>query len=67
MRPLGDDAIDSYLTIAGPDALRSVGVYQVENLGIHLFERIEGDHSTILGLPLLPLLATLRRLGCLAF
>jgi septum formation protein len=39
---------------------RSVGAYQLEGLGIHLFERIEGDHFTILGLPLLPLLAYLR-------
>jgi septum formation protein len=67
MRPLSDDAIDTYLAAAGPDALQSVGVYQLENLGIHLFEKVEGDHSTILGLPLLPLLAALRRLGCLAF
>ena len=39
----------------------SVGAYQLESLGIHLFDRIEGDHFTILGLPLLPLLAFLRR------
>ena len=44
----------------------SVGAYQVENLGIHLFERIEGDHFTILGLPLLPLLDFLRRTGWMA-
>jgi septum formation protein len=44
-----------------------VGVYQIEGLGIHLFDQVDGDHSTILGLPLLPLLASLRRLGCLAF
>ena len=46
----------------------SVGAYQLEGLGVHLFERIEGDHFTILGLPLLPLLAFLRGerlLGCL--
>jgi septum formation protein len=46
--------------------LQSVGVYRLEGLGIHLFEHVEGDHSTILGLPLLPLLSSLRRLGCLA-
>ena len=45
----------------------SVGAYQVEGLGIHLFERIAGDHSTVLGLPLIPLLAVLRTRGLLAF
>lgn len=66
MRPLTEEAIDLYLDLAGPDVLKSVGVYQLEGFGIHLFETVEGDHSTILGLPLLPLLAALRRLGCLA-
>jgi len=66
LRPLTDDAITLYLDLAGPDVLKSVGVYQLEGFGIHLFETVEGDHSTILGLPLLPLLAALRRLGCLA-
>ena len=66
LRPLTDEAIQLYLDLAGPDVLKSVGVYQLEGFGIHLFETVEGDHSTILGLPLLPLLAALRRLGCLA-
>jgi septum formation protein len=66
LRPLTDEAIDLYLDLAGPDVLKSVGVYQLEGFGIHLFETVEGDHATILGLPLLPLLAALRRLGCLA-
>jgi septum formation protein len=66
VRPLTDEAIDLYLDLAGPDVLKSVGVYQLEGFGIHLFEAVEGDHATILGLPLLPLLAALRRLGCLA-
>jgi len=66
MRPLAEDSIARYLDLVGSDVLQSVGVYQLEGLGIHLFEHVEGDHSTILGLPLLPLLSSLRRLGCLA-
>jgi septum formation protein len=46
--------------------LESVGAYQLEKLGIHLFERIEGDHFTILGLPLFKLIAFLRQHGSLA-
>jgi septum formation protein len=61
MRALNDAEIDSYLDAAGDAVTSSVGAYQLESLGIHLFERIEGDHFTILGLPLLPLLAFLRR------
>ena len=60
MRPLGDAEIDSYLEEAGDAVTSSVGAYQFEGLGIHLFDRIEGDHFTILGLPLLALLAFLR-------
>jgi septum formation protein len=60
MRPLNEAAIDDYLDEAGEAVTSSVGAYQLEGLGIHLFERIEGDHFTILGLPLLPLLAFLR-------
>ena len=51
---------------AGDAVLASVGAYQVEGLGVHLFDKIEGDHATILGLPLLPLLAFLREEGSLA-
>ncbi len=62
-RPFTAAFIDHYLDAAGDVVLRSVGAYQVEALGVHLFERIEGDHSTILGLPLLPLLAFFRQDG----
>jgi septum formation protein len=60
MRRLGEAEIDVYLDQAGEAVTSSVGAYQLEGLGVHLFERIEGDHFTILGLPLLPLLAFLR-------
>jgi septum formation protein len=66
MRSVSDRFIDTYLDAVGPEAMSSVGAYQVEKLGVHLFERIEGDHFTILGLPLFALLAFLRREGCLA-
>ena len=66
MRAVSDQFIDAYLDAAGPRALTSVGSYQLEGLGIHLFERIEGDHFTILGLPLIPLLALFRHIGVLA-
>jgi septum formation protein len=60
MRRLSDSEIEAYLDQAGQAVTTSVGAYQLEGLGVHLFERIEGDHFTILGLPLLPLLAFLR-------
>lgn len=61
MRETTEAELSAYLAAAGDAATTSVGAYQLEGLGIHLFERIEGDHFTILGLPLLPLLAFLRR------
>ena len=60
MRNLSEGEISAYLDAAGEAVTSSVGAYQLEGLGVHLFERIEGDHFTILGLPLLPLLAFLR-------
>jgi septum formation protein len=65
MRPLDGAAIRAYFDAAGEAVITSVGAYQLEGLGIHLFERIEGDHFTILGLPLLPLLKFLRSQGLL--
>jgi septum formation protein len=65
MRALDGAAIRAYLDAAGEAVTTSVGAYQLEGLGIHLFERIEGDHFTILGLPLLPLLKFLRSEGLL--
>lgn len=67
MRALDSYALTAYLDAAGPDVLSSVGVYHWEGLGAQLFERVEGDHSTILGLPMLKLLAALRGLKTLAF
>ena len=63
MRGLSEQDISLYLDAAGEAVTASVGAYQLEGLGVHLFERIEGDHFTILGLPLLPLLAFLRGQG----
>ena len=63
MRQLNDGFIDSYLARAGEDVLTSVGAYQLEGLGAHLFSRIDGDYFTILGLPLLPLLSFLAEHG----
>lgn len=63
MRDISDRFIGDYLEMAGDLALASVGAYQLEGIGVHLFERVEGDYFTILGLPLLPLLAYLRGAG----
>lgn len=67
MRTLSSRAIELYLQFASDQALQSPGGYQLENLGIHLFDHVEGEHSTILGLPMRQLLAALRELQLLAF
>jgi septum formation protein len=66
MRSFSDKFLAQYLDAAGDAATASVGGYQLEKPGIQLFERVEGDYFTILGLPLLPLLDFLRRQRCLA-
>lgn len=63
MRELDPAFVGRHLSRVGEKALSSVGAYQIEAEGIQLFEKIEGDHFTIVGLPLLPLLAELRKLG----
>lgn len=66
MRHLTESEIAAYIDEAGDAVTASVGAYQLERTGVHLFERIEGDHFTILGLPLLPLLGFLRSRSLLA-
>ncbi|WP_212111727.1 Maf family nucleotide pyrophosphatase [Bartonella queenslandensis] len=63
VRLLSSKFIERYLARVEKDVLNSVGVYQIEGEGIHLFEKIDGDFFTIVGLPLLPLLIKLRHLG----
>jgi len=65
MRAFSDRFLDAYLEAVGSAATASVGAYQIESLGIELFERVEGDYFTVLGLPLLAALDFLRRDGCL--
>lgn len=63
MRPFDGRFVDAYLARTGETVLASVGAYQLEGLGAHLFSKIEGDYFTILGLPLLPLLSFLAEHG----
>ena len=65
MRPLSADFLDAYLAAEAPAVLSSVGCYHLEGRGAQLFDRIEGDFFSILGLPLLPVLAALRNEGML--
>ncbi|AXS38815.1 Maf-like protein [Breoghania sp. L-A4] len=64
MRDFSPEFVGHYLAETGEAALTSVGAYQIERRGIQLFEKIDGDYFTIVGLPLLPLLAFLRERGC---
>ncbi len=66
MRDFSDAFLDAYLSTEGEGILGCVGCYKVEGLGAQLFESVEGDYFAIQGLPLLPLLAELRRLGVIA-
>ena len=63
MRAFSDAFLDDYLASEGEDLLSGVGCYKLEGRGAQLFSRIDGDHSTILGLPLIPLLSALREQG----
>lgn len=65
MRSLSEEFIRKYAAVGGAQLLQSVGAYQLEGLGAQLFERVDGDHFTVLGLPLLPLLSFLRDRGVL--
>jgi septum formation protein len=66
MRKFSEHFLDLYLDAAGDSVTASVGAYQLEGLGLQLFERVDGDYFTVLGLPLLEALDFLRRFGCLA-
>ena len=66
VRPLGEEFIQSYLDAEWPEVAYCVGVFRMEGAGVTLFDEVEGDHFTILGLPLLPLLGALRERGLMA-
>ena len=66
LRELNDRFIQSYLDLEWPEVGYCVGVFRMEGRGVNLFERVEGSHFTILGMPLLPLLAALRTRGLIA-
>ncbi|MEE4153265.1 MAG: Maf family protein [Erythrobacter sp.] len=66
VRALSDEFIEHYLEREWPHVGETVGVFRIEAMGVQLFERIEGDHFTILGMPLLPLLGALREEGAIS-
>lgn len=66
VRPLSEAFIDAYLDAEWPAVSYCVGVFRMEGLGVTLFDQVEGDHFTILGFPLLPLLGALRERGLMA-
>jgi len=66
VRPLSEGFIQSYLDAEWPEVGQCVGVFRMEGLGVTLFDQVEGDHFTILGMPLLPLLGALRERGLVA-
>lgn len=63
MRTFSDEFLDAYLRAEGEVLTTTVGAYRLEGLGFHLFDKVEGDHAAVLGLPLLPLLGYLRQYG----
>ncbi|UFN48585.1 Maf family protein [Roseomonas sp. OT10] len=65
MRDVSDAVLDAYLAAEGDALLSCVGAYRLEGPGVQLFDRVEGEHSAVLGLPLLPLLGFLRQHGVL--
>jgi septum formation protein len=65
VRPLSEDFIEAYLTAEWPEVSGCVGVFRIEALGVNLFSAMEGNHFTILGMPLLPVLSALREKGVL--
>ena len=66
VRPLSEAFIAAYLDAEWPEVSYCVGVFRIEALGVNLFERIDGNHFTVLGMPLLPVLGALREQGVLA-
>jgi septum formation protein len=66
MRNFSDEFLDEYLVRAGDSVGQSVGAYELESTGVQLFEQVEGDYFTVLGLPLLAVLGELRKRGVIS-